>query len=126
MAGRPRGRPRAEIQKNSFESLCALQCTLEEISAFFGVSDMTIESWCKREYKANFLDVFKKKSAAGKMSLRREQWRSAEKGNVTMQIWLGKQWLGQTDKVEQKTDATVTENQVVLYLPDNGRGENED
>ena len=87
---------------------------------------MTIESWCKREYKANFYDVFKKKSAAGKMSLRREQWRSAEKGNVTMQIWLGKQWLGQTDKVEQKTDATVTENQVVLYLPDNGRGDNED
>ena len=79
-----------------------------------------------REYKDSFGNVYKKTSAAGKMSLRREQWRSAEKGNVTMQIWLGKQWLGQTDKVEQKTDATVTENQVVLYLPDNGRGTNED
>ena len=122
----PGGRPISKLDKNQFESLCALQCTLEEISAFFGVSDTTLWRWCKREYKASFEDIYKKKSAAGKMSLRREQWRSAEKGNVTMQIWLGKQWLGQTDKVEQKTDATVTENQVVLYLPDNGRGANED
>ena len=122
----PGGRPRIEIEKTQFESLCALQCTLDEISAFFRVTDRTIENWCKREYKMSFFDIYKKKSAAGRMSLRREQWRSAEKGNVTMQIWLGKQWLGQTDKVEQKTDATVTENQVVLYLPDNGRGANED
>ena len=28
------------------------------------------------------------------------QWKSAEKGNVTMQIWLGKQNLGQSDKQE--------------------------
>ena len=121
-----RGRPTAKIDKNQFEALCAVQCTLEEISAFFGVSFDTIERWCKREYKENFADVFKKASTAGKMSLRRLQWKSARDGNITMQIFLGKQWLGQTDKVEQKTDATVTENQVVLYLPDNGRGDNED
>ena len=120
------GRPLAKVDKNQFESLCALQCTLEEISSFFGVNESTILRWCKREYKATFADVFKKASASGKMSLRRLQWRSAQDGNVTMQIFLGKQWLGQTDKVEQKTDATVTENQVVLYLPDNGRGDNED
>ena len=35
------------------------------------------------------------------MSLRRQQFKSAEAGNVTMQIWLGKQYLGQTDKVEE-------------------------
>ena len=28
------------------------------------------------------------------------QWRSAERGSVPMQIWLGKQVLGQTDKQE--------------------------
>jgi hypothetical protein len=31
------------------------------------------------------------------MRLRQLQWQSAEKGNVTMQIFLGKQMLGQTD-----------------------------
>ena len=120
------GRPLSKVDKNQFEALCAVQCTLEEISAYFGVSDSTLYRWCKREYKATFEEVFKKASGAGKMSLRRLQWKSAQAGNVTMQIWLGKQWLGQTDKVEQKTDAIVTENQVVLYLPDNGRGANED
>lgn len=34
----------------------------------------------------------------GKRSLRRMQWKSAKGGNATMQIWLGKQLLGQTDK----------------------------
>lgn len=28
------------------------------------------------------------------------QWKSAKSGNVTMQIWLGKQLLAQKDKVE--------------------------
>jgi hypothetical protein len=30
------------------------------------------------------------------------QWKSAEKGSVPMQIWLGKQVLGQADKQEVK------------------------
>ena len=120
------GRPRAKIDKGQFESLCSLHCTLEEIAGFFHKDEKTVEAWCRREYKMNFSDIYKKASGVGKMSLRRLQWKSAQDGNVTMQIFLGKQWLGQTDKVEQKTDATVTENQVVLYLPDNGRGDNED
>ena len=31
------------------------------------------------------------------------QWKSAEDGNVTMQIWLGKQVLGQAEKQEVTT-----------------------
>lgn len=34
------------------------------------------------------------------MSLRRAQMKLAESGNATMLIWCGKQYLGQTDKVE--------------------------
>lgn len=37
------------------------------------------------------------------MSLKRKQWEMAMNGNITMLIWLGKQNLGQTDKVEQRT-----------------------
>ena len=33
----------------------------------------------------------------GKVSLRRQQWKAAEKGNITMQIWLGKQLLKQSE-----------------------------
>ena len=47
----------------------------------------------------NFSEVFKEKSGLGKISLRRNQWRLAEK-SATMAIWLGKQYLGQKDQVE--------------------------
>ena len=32
------------------------------------------------------------------MSLRRLQWKSATGGNIVMQIFLGKQYLGQSDR----------------------------
>ena len=35
------------------------------------------------------------------------QWKSAEEGNVTAQIWLGKQVLGQTDQVKQQVELTA-------------------
>ena len=47
----------------------------------------------------NFSEIFKEKRGLGKISLRRSQWRLAEK-SATMAIWLGKQYLGQKDQVE--------------------------
>lgn len=105
-------RPRIDIDKKSFESLCAIQCTLDEIAGFFRCSEDTIERWCQREYKQSFADVFRQKRAGGKISLRRFQFRQAET-NPTMAIWLGKQYLGQTEKheiaVSKKDDETIKE-----------------
>lgn len=106
-------RPRKEIDKKQFESLCGLQCTKSEVCAFFNITDKTLESWCKRTYKKGFSDVFKEKRGIGKISLRRMQWRLAET-NVTMAIWLGKQYLNQKDhQDEQKQDTTIN-----IILPD--------
>lgn len=105
-------RPRIEIDKEQFEKLCGLQCTLVEIACYFDCSEDTIEKWCKREYKMGFADIFHIKRSAGKISLRRSQFRMAET-NATMAIWLGKQYLGQTDKQEvtvaRSDDETVKE-----------------
>lgn len=92
-------RPRKEIDQKQFENLCGLQCTLEEICGWFGVTDKTLNSWCKRTYSESFSEVFRQKRSTGKISLRRSQWRLAEK-NANMAIWLGKQYLGQKDIVE--------------------------
>lgn len=100
------GRKNAQIDKKQFESLCGLQCTREEIAAFFGVCDDTLNTWCKRIYKENFSVVFKQKRGIGKISLRRNQWRLAEK-NANMAIFLGKQYLNQRDEPEQQTDGGV-------------------
>ena len=89
-------RPRKEIDQEQFEKLCGLQCTKEEIAGWFDCSDDTIENWCKKTYKENFSAVFAKKREAGRISLRRMQWHLAEK-NAAMAIFLGKNYLGQTD-----------------------------
>jgi hypothetical protein len=54
-----------------------------------------------------FAEVYKKGTEGGRKSLRRMQFESATKGNVVMQIWLGKQYLGQRDKLDQHVDTDL-------------------
>ena len=91
------GRPKKEIDQEQFEKLCGLQCTKEEIAGFFNCSPDTIEKYCKRTYDDTFTAVFKIHSASGKISLRRHQFKLAEK-SAAMAIFLGKNMLGQSDK----------------------------
>lgn len=92
------GRPKKTIDQKAFENLCGLQCTESEICEFFDVTDKTLNAWCRRTYRMTFSEVFKKKREKGKVSLRRRQYEVAQAGNVSMLIWLGKQWLDQTEK----------------------------
>ena len=100
------GRPKKEIDKKIFENLCGLQCTLEEIAGVFDCSADTIERWCKREYGETFADTYKKHSAKGKMSLRRTQFKLAEK-SAAMAIFLGKNYLGQKDNIIETDERTL-------------------
>ena len=119
------GRPRKNIDAEQFNKLCGLQCTEEEIAAFFDCSVDTIENFCKREFKMTFSEIYKRKRDYGKISLRRSQWKLAEK-YPSMAIFLGKQFLGQTDKIE----ATVAEidpgarNEIEDFLNDSGADDN--
>lgn len=94
MAG---GRPQKEIDKKIFESLCGLQCTMQEILAVLDISDKTLSGWCRRTYGKSFSEIFAIKRQLGFISLRRTQFKLAEK-SAAMAIFLGKQYLGQTDK----------------------------
>ena len=89
-------RPKIQIDWEQLDKLCALQCTLVEISEWFNCSEDTIQRAIKREFDMGFAEYFKKKSSRGKISLRRSQFKLAE-NNATMAIWLGKQYLGQTE-----------------------------
>ena len=100
-------RPKKLLDQADFEKLCGLQCTKEEIQAWFDVSDKTLDRWVKETYgdESSFSEVFGQKRRIGKISLRRTQWQMAEK-NPTMALWLGKQYLGQTDKNEIKQETS--------------------
>lgn len=100
------GRPRKEFDTNHFEKLCEILCTEEEIAGWFDMSVDTLERRCKEIYGETFADVYKKLSAPGKMSLRRAQFRLAEK-SATMAIWLGKQYLGQRDTIEYHDESSA-------------------
>ena len=98
------------IDKKQFENLCGLQCTINEVCDFFDVEDDTLNSWCKKTYGTTFSEVFKRKRGKGQISLRRMQWKLAEK-NAAMAIFLGKQYLGQKDKIEYTDDGMKSINE---------------
>ena len=104
-----------ESQWRQVDGMCAIQCTAEEICGVMGVSQDTLERLVKDEYGVTFAEFYQKHSSKGKMSLRRLQWKSAEAGNVTMQIWLGKQMLDQKEKAETESIGRI---EVVGDVPD--------
>ncbi len=92
----------AGIDLAELEKLCGLQCTDEEIAAWFGVTSRTIE---RRRKVKKFADVMNRGKAKGRISLRRQQMKLLEQGNATMGIWLGKSILGQVDEVRHQVGA---------------------
>lgn len=100
------GRKKLEFDERQWaqvDGMCAIQCTGEEIASVMDVDYDTLNRLCKDKWNLTFSEYFKRKSDRGKMSLRRLQWKSAEAGNVTMQIFLGKQMLGQKEKAEAES-----------------------
>ena len=93
----PAGRPKKEIDYVTVEKLANIQCTQDEIASFLSISTRTLQR------DEQFMELFNRGRENGKMSLRRIQWKHAEK-SVPMAIWLGKQYLGQRDKVEYTDD----------------------
>lgn len=89
-------RPKLKLDAGTIERLAAIACTTQEIADVLECSPDTIER--------RFAGCLKKGRATARTSLRRMQWKAAEKGNATLLIWLGKQLLGQTDQPAGEDD----------------------
>jgi hypothetical protein len=87
-----RGRPKKFVDLELVEKLAHIQCTYGEIASTLGVSVDTLQR------NKDFAVTYKRGAEGGRKSLRRMQFESANKGNVVMQIWLGKNYLGQSDQ----------------------------
>ena len=114
------GRPRCEIDFERVDLLCSLHCTEVEIANACGVTLPTLRARIKEqltpdgEKYTGFLHYFDIKSGRGKTTLRKLQWDSAKKGNVAMQIFLGKNLLDQTEK--QQVDVNAVEEITVDFF----------
>jgi len=78
------------------EDLGKIQSTHSELAAVLGCHLDTVKDRLKND--PEFSTAYQKGLEHGKSSLRRIQWKNALGGNTTMQIWLGKQYLGQQDR----------------------------
>ena len=88
------GRPQKSIDEKVLANLSQIGCTQEEIGSIVGISARTLQ----RRF-ADLLEVNKNK---GKASLRKKMYdKAVKKDNTMMQIFLSKNMLGMSDKVQQ-------------------------
>jgi hypothetical protein len=92
-------RPKTKIDLTELEKLCAMQCTDEEIAAFFDVSIRTIE---RRRKVPRFREIMDRGRAKGRISVRRLLHRSAAAGNIAAIIFSAKNLLGYKDVVSNE------------------------
>ena len=113
------GRPPALVPDEDtlkiVKGLGQIQATSKECAAVLGVTEMTWIAFKKRH--APLIDeTLDEGRGEGLASLRRRQFRMSEK-SATMAIWLGKQYLGQSDKQEIASTVEVidrmTEDQII-------------
>ena len=82
------GRPRIDIDLEQLEKLAEMQCTYDELAAWFDCDKGTLSK--------RFSTEIAKGREKGKMSLRRKQWKLADT-SAAMAIFLGKNYLKQAD-----------------------------
>jgi hypothetical protein len=87
-------RPKTKIDVTELEKLYGMQCTDEEVAAFFNVSTRTIE---RRRHARQFHEAMERAKAKGRISVRRALFRLAAAGNIAAAIFLAKNLLGYKD-----------------------------
>ena len=121
LGGRPHALTADEKTLATISGLGQIQCTKRECAAVLKVHEDTFHKFLEDnpEAKAAYEDG----KGAGKMSLRRKQFQLAER-NAAMAIFLGKNYLEQSDKLDhQLTGAEggpVQVQRVELVAPDVG------
>lgn len=94
-----------EKEFDIFEKLCQKFCEQKEIADIMHTSIRAINNICKENYFDEYDDyrpmtfgqVQDMLRSKGRLRVREKQWEAIEKGNTTMLLWYGKNYLGQKD-----------------------------
>ncbi len=99
------GRPKIPIDPKAFDALMDIPfVTVRAIAGVFACSEKTIQRYVNSVYGMTFDQLKEEKSENMKLKLAGKQYEVAMRGKVPMLVWLGKQYLGQSDKQEIKSD----------------------
>jgi IS30 family transposase len=94
----PSGRKQLEIDWKRVDKLLEVQCSGTEIAAALGMHPDTLYNAVKREFNSDFSAYSQVKRESGKRLLKAKQFEVALEGDKTMLVWLGKQYLDQSDR----------------------------
>ena len=94
-------KPRLKLDKAEIARWARAGSPLSEIAQRLGVKYRTL---LRRMEEPEYRDLIPKAEAELKISLRAKQVEMALDGNVTMLVWLGKQLLGQKEKLEHSDE----------------------
>lgn len=101
----PSGKVEIKIDWNYVAELLEADCSGNEVASKLGIHSNTLYQRCKKDLNVDFVTFKAEKRASGDSILKMKQFESAIKDkNIPMQIWLGKQRLGQKDKQDITTD----------------------
>jgi len=90
----PRTKPALDIDAEQVRKLAEIGLNNVDIAGFFGCDESTI--------RKRFPEYLTKGKIDRRITLHTGQYQAAKEGNIAMLIWLGKQELGQVDKVENR------------------------
>jgi hypothetical protein len=96
-----RGRPKAKFDYNIIKGFASIGCNDSTIADMIGVSAKTFQRHKKTDLK--LAEALEYGHSNMKYKLRSWQMREAEKGNTALLIFLGKNVLGQSDRIEGET-----------------------
>ena len=77
---------------DKIQMLASFGCSITEIAKYFRIDESTV--------RKNYKDELETGRESLKVKIRTLQLKFAERGNTALLIWLGKQYLGQTDRKE--------------------------
>ena len=101
------GRPRKEIDWQRLDDII-VWASQEYCAEQLNISIETLATAIKQRYGLSFPEYKNKRREPLKINLLVKQYEVAMRGNVSMLIWLGKQHLGQSDKVEEKSSNAIS------------------
>ena len=92
------GRKKINIDWELVDDLLSKFCEGTEVAAALGINFDTLAYKIKERFNLDFSEYKRQKRAIGEKSLRQKQLELAMQGNYSLLIFLGKQYLGQSDK----------------------------
>lgn len=107
------GRPKIELDLEQLNKFMRLMPNLKDTAHFFDVSEDTIHLRIKEEYGITFTEFRDKNAVHSRMGIKRKMIEKAMGGDNTMLIWLSKNMLDMSDKVDTRHSGQIDQKTLI-------------